>query len=102
MSSRLGAGSPLGWLCTKITEAADSLIASLNASLGCIGEFVNVPSETLYSRKSLFFASMNTATNISFLRFLKRGEKYAWIDWLDENTGLPSEDSPIRRLPSSK
>src|SRR5208283_2137712 len=84
ISSRLGAGSPLGWLCTKITEAADSFIASLNASLGWIGEFVNVPSETLCSRKNLFFASRSTATNISFLRFLNRGEKYEWIEWLDE------------------
>src|SRR5947207_9061721 len=34
-SSRLGVGSPLGWLCSRITAAADSTMAGLNTSRGC-------------------------------------------------------------------
>ena len=34
MSSRLGVGSPLGWLWRRITEAADSRMAGLNTRYG--------------------------------------------------------------------
>ena len=39
ISSEDGSGSPLGWLCRKITEAADSLIAGFNTSLGWTRDF---------------------------------------------------------------
>lgn len=43
MSSRLGVGSPDGWLWTKIAAAALAKISDLNTSRGCTTVHVNEP-----------------------------------------------------------
>ena len=47
MSSLLGVGSPLGWLCTIITDAALFLIASLKTSLTSTTDEASPPIEII-------------------------------------------------------
>jgi hypothetical protein len=49
MSSVLGVGTPLGWLCAQIIEAADLLTASRKISLGWTMEaFINIEVTRFY------------------------------------------------------
>ena len=53
MSSWLGCGSPLGWLCRRITEFAASSIANLNISRGWNTLALSVPSKMVASAITL-------------------------------------------------
>ena len=56
-SSWLGVGSPLGWLCKKMTAAADSRTASVKTSRGWTMLSVKLPSDTVASRMMACLAS---------------------------------------------
>jgi len=64
MSSLLGVGSPLGWLWTKMTDAAASFIASLNDSRGCIREAVRVPSISSGPDQAVFHIEQYTVKDL--------------------------------------
>jgi len=46
MSSLLGVGSPLGWLCATTNAAALARMIALNTSRGCTIEAVRLPTLT--------------------------------------------------------
>ena len=55
ISSIEGSGSPLGWLCMNIKEAADSRIAGQITSLGCTMLFAR-PVKSCVARRIKDFA----------------------------------------------
>ena len=71
-SSGLGEGSPLGWLWTGITAAADSRTAGAKTSRGWTIDAVREPSDTRTSRSFRCFASSRMTQNTSFRRGARR------------------------------
>ena len=75
ITSRLGAGSPEGWLWISNKEAAEESNAALNTSLGWIREPVIVPADTLSMQSILFFTSRCKAIKCSFVSCCRKLNK---------------------------
>src|SRR5439155_364332 len=102
MSSRLGVGSPLGWLWSRITEAADSRIAGLNTSRGCTRLADSVPCEITRSRRRPFCASRSAMRNTSRLRSSMSGPNAAYTSaGPDRTTRAPGIRALRRRVSSN-
>ncbi len=65
LSSRLGAGSPEGWLWRKIRAAELSRTAGAKTSRGCTTLVERLPTETRTSRISRFLAFRCSETKCS-------------------------------------
>lgn len=73
LSSALGVGSPLGWLCTSTKLAARSAIASRNTSRGCTRLELRMPRLTSTSRSSRCCESSTATWNSSTVSVSIRG-----------------------------
>ena len=82
-SSALGVGSPLGWLCARIAEAAPAAMAGRNTSRGCTRLALIVPREMVSQHASGVLAggfarwrvSSKRATNSSTVSSRKTGRR---------------------------
>lgn len=72
-SSAEGVGSPDGWLCTRMTEAALCAIAGRKTSRGCTSEAFRIPRVTVTSRMTPCCASRSRTWNSSWRRSRSRG-----------------------------
>ena len=100
-SSRLGVGSPLGWLCEMMIAAPDAASAGRKTSRGCTRLAVRMPRETTSSATSRFRESSTNTRKTSNFRSLAAGAAKANTAEGESKQGRGSIFSSSRRRPSS-
>jgi hypothetical protein len=101
MSSGLGEGSPLGWLCTKMTPDAASRSSLRKTSAGSTGQLERPPTATRSSPVGRFLASSGMARNSSMRDAARRGRMEASTSALDSSWPPRVMGRLLTRRPSS-